>query len=44
MSAKAGILVLTLSLAACVPPQTLMRHVAEFRFGPEQLRQTLQRA
>ena len=41
MSAKAGILVLAvalaLSLAACVPPQTLMRHVAEFRFGPEQL-------
>lgn len=28
---------LALSLAGCVPPQTLMRHVAEFRFGPEQL-------
>jgi hypothetical protein len=28
---------LALLLGGCVPPQTLMRHVAEFRFGPEQL-------
>jgi hypothetical protein len=27
---------LALLLVGCVPPPTLMRHVAEFRFGPEQ--------
>lgn len=28
---------LALAVASCVPPQRLLRHSAEFRFGPEQM-------